>query len=251
MEFKASRVNIIGSKKMKLVSWNCGGAFRKKCQQIEDVYQPDIFVIQECEDPARSTQAYKEWAGSYLWVGDNKNKGLGIFDRSGIGLRALDWDAGELESFLPSVLGNGVMLVAVWTKYASSPNFRYIGQMWKYLQLHRERLAASNPLLIAGDFNSNTCWDEWDRWWNHSDVVRELSEIGIESFYHHYLNEAQGQESHPTLYHRYNKDKPYHVDYVFGSREFLKDGGISLAVGDANDWLAYSDHMPIEVSLAH
>lgn len=234
---------------MNLVSWNCGGAFRKKCELVEKAFEPDLLVVQECEDPARSTHAYREWAGEYLWLGDNKNKGIGIFDRTGIGLRALEWDAGRLESFLPCILGNGVTLLAVWTKFAHSPNFRYIGQMWKYLQAHREKLASSQPVLVVGDFNSNTCWDEWDRWWNHSDVVRELSEIGIESFYHRHFNEVQGQESHPTLYHRRKEDKPYHVDYIFGSRGFCESSGMSLAVGEANEWLAYSDHMPMVVRL--
>ena len=38
---------------MKFVSWNCAGAFREKFEEIikEDA---DIYVIQECEDPAKS-----------------------------------------------------------------------------------------------------------------------------------------------------------------------------------------------------
>lgn len=38
---------------MKIVSWNCAGAFREKYTSIieEDA---DIYVICECEDPARA-----------------------------------------------------------------------------------------------------------------------------------------------------------------------------------------------------
>ena len=38
---------------MKIISWNCNGAFRKKFSKILD-FDADIHVIQECEDPARS-----------------------------------------------------------------------------------------------------------------------------------------------------------------------------------------------------
>lgn len=235
---------------MKIITWNCGGAFRKKFEAVEDSYQPDLLIVQECEDPHQSTQSYREWAGNYLWAGDNKNKGIGIFDRTGVGIKALNWPLEKLESFLPCQLGNGVTLLAVWTKYANSPNFRYIGQLWKYLQLNGERLSRALPALVVGDFNSNTCWDEWDRWWNHSDVVRELSEIGIESYYHRHFDEAQGQESRPTLYHRRKRDKPYHVDYIFGSPELLVSDEAALLVGRVDEWLQYSDHMPLAVEIA-
>lgn len=235
---------------MKVVTWNCGGAFRKKCEAVERAFSPDLLIVQECEDPSWSSHAYQEWCGRYLWHGDNKNKGIGIFDRTGVGIEHLEWPSDGLESFLPCRIGNGVTLLAVWTKYANSPNFRYIGQLWKYLQLNRELLAESTPAIVVGDFNSNTCWDEWDRWWNHSDVVRELSELGIDSFYHRHFDEPQGEESQPTLFHRRKRDKPYHVDYVFGSKGLLASNPSAVMVGGVDDWLEYSDHMPLAVQVA-
>ena len=37
---------------MKLITWNCQGAFRKKAEIILTL-NPDILVIQECESPER------------------------------------------------------------------------------------------------------------------------------------------------------------------------------------------------------
>jgi len=236
---------------MKLVTWNCSGAFRKKCHLIESVCKPDLLVIQECEDPSKSTSNYRKWAGDYLWIGKNKNKnknnGIGIFDRSGLGLHALDWDPGRLELFLPVQLNSGPILLAVWTKEANSPTFKYIGQLWKYLKEHGDKLLNSDTALIAGDFNSNVRWDVWDRWWNHSDVVRELSDAGLKSFYHVFSNDEQGEESKPTLFLQRNRGKPYHIDYVFGPDRLFNQPGFNLAVGEPDDWLQHSDNMPVSV----
>jgi len=174
---------------MKIVTWNCNGAFRKKYYALESI-GADILVIQECENPALSTKNYQEWAGAYLWKGENKNRGIGIFSRNGHKLEKINWDDDGLQLFLPCRVGNLLNLIAVWTKQANSPNFRYIGQFWKYLQLHKEQFASANS-IICGDFNSNTQWDEWDRWWNHSDVVRELDEINIHSLYHKLTGEGR------------------------------------------------------------
>lgn len=92
--------------------------------------------------------------------------------------------------------------------------------------------------------NSNAIWDKRDRWWNHSGVVNELKGIGIESFYHKFTNEEQGKESQPTFFLHRKPEKPYHIDYVFGSKEFsskLK----KLEIGKMEKWLEISDHLPM------
>jgi exonuclease III len=228
---------------MKVITWNCNGAFRKKYHALDEL-QADVLVIQECENPAESTQQYREWAGNYLWTGQNKNKGIGVFAKPEVQLTPLDWNDDGLQSFLPCRVNDAFDLVAVWTKQANSPNFRYIGQLWKYLNLHGEKLAGK-PALLIGDFNSNTCWDEWDRWWNHSDVVQILSDLRLHSLYHSYFEEVQGQESRPTLFHMKNKDKPYHIDYAFASGDLFDPAMNAVEVGVMASWLSLSDHMPI------
>lgn len=233
---------------MKVVTWNCNGAFRKKYSAVDHL-SADLLIIQECEDPTLSTRAYRDWAGQCLWHGDSKNKGIGVFSSSNASVRALDWEDDGLQSFLPCVVNESFTLIAVWTKYANSPNFRYIGQLWKYLQKHKARLRDS-AFIPCGDLNSNARWDEWDRWWNHSDVVRELEELGAISTYHTFFGEAQGEESRPTLFHQRKPDKPYHVDYAFATPTLWRPGRDVIGVGAPANWLGVSDHMPLEFTVA-
>lgn len=248
---------------MRIVTWNCNGALRNK-HGLLDVLKPDILVVQECEDPDRSTKKYKDWADKYLWIGKSKNKGLGVFVRNNLSLNRCKWDGefsigglniehpasrwrtSELESFLPCQVGNHFLL-AVWTKQAGSPIFGHIGQLWKYLQIHHSDIA-ENKCMVIGDFNSNAIWDKSDRWWNHSDVVNELRSIGLESLYHVQFNEEQGEENVPTFYMYRMRDKPYHIDYVFLPKQLLEAS--QLTIGNKEGWLGVSDHMPLIVDVA-
>ena len=119
---------------MTIVTWNCNGAFRKKYHLFDDII-PDIFVIQECENPKTSTIEYKKWANNnYLWIGKGENKGIGIFARNNFTIELLDWSDintnyknEKLESFLPCKINGSIILLGVWTKRANSEVFVYIG----------------------------------------------------------------------------------------------------------------------------
>lgn len=226
---------------MKIVSWNCNGALRNKFHELY-ILDADIIIIQECENPSLYKNKYENFPYNYLWTGKNKNKGIGIFTRKDILLESLPWAKNELEEFLPCRVNNKFNLLAVWTKQANSPTFKYIGQLWKYIQLNREHLKIS-PLIIGGDFNSNSCWDLWDRWWNHSDVVSELNSLGIRSAYHFHFNESQGKEAIPTFYMNRKIERPYHIDYFFASKDILENSILQL--GDRDIWLKHSDHVPL------
>ena len=249
---------------MKIVSWNCNGALRKKTKFI-DSYSADILVIQECEDPARSTKTYQSWAADYVWHGDNKNKGIGIFARNGnrieklnwsgeftlTGIQskspALTWRSEELKSFLPCRINGEYLLLGVWTKANDSSSIGYMGQFWKYLQIQKADLSGDKT-IICGDFNSNTIWDEPGRWWNHSDVVAELEDIGLQSVYHYINEEVQGKESQPTLFLQKNPDKAYHIDYFFVAEDFLTN--CEMEIEKSEQWLKYSDHAPLALTTA-
>jgi len=235
---------------MKITTWNCNGALRKKFGALEKL-QSDIYVIQECENPVLTKNLkYQEWSNNHLWIGDNKNKGIGIFARAEIDLVQLDWSNTykdhTVKYFLPCRVNDQFNLINVWAHRNNSPNFGYIGQLWKYLQTNRDKF---NNLILTGDLNSNTIWDQWDRWWNHSDIVRELSELGIQSLYHQFFDEEQGQESQPTFYLQRKLEKPYHIDYAFAS-EPIAERLVKIEIGSVSEWLEISDHLPLTFELS-
>ncbi|MFZ3003257.1 MAG: endonuclease/exonuclease/phosphatase family protein [Undibacterium umbellatum] len=230
---------------IKVLTWNCNGAFRKKWSTIADL-GADLLIIQECEDPSMSSdRAYQEWAGVHHWTGLNKSRGLGVFARNGLMLNRVPIFLDPLELFLPLLIDDKWPLLATWTKQANSPTFGYIGQVWKFLQSNREFLRHPGAMLV-GDLNSNAKWDVWDRWWNHTDVVNDLADTGLRSVYHEHFWEAQGQEQKPTFYMQRKLNKPHHIDYVFcGSLWTARD----VEIGSPEDWLQLSDHMPLIATL--
>lgn len=226
---------------MKILTWNCNGALRKKHYLLNE-FSADITIIQECEDPSCSKDIeYLQYAANHLWHGHNKSKGIGVFAKKEFKLESVELPLEPLELFLPCVINGEIPLLATWTKQANSPNFAYIGQLWKFLQKHKSFLRHPSSMVI-GDLNSNKRWDEWDRWWNHTDVVSELSEIGLESAYHSFFSEVQGAELKPTLFLHRDRDKPYHIDYGFFGNVWEIE---HVQVGDPDNWLAHSDHMPL------
>lgn len=234
---------------MKIITWNSNGAFRKKYKFLEQ-FRADILVIQECEDPRVSNdEEYVSFAENYIWIGDNKNRGLGIFARGHFKIEQLRWSniyrGDPVKYFLPFLINNRQVVLAIWAHRNNSPTFEYIGQVWKYIQVNADLIPNS---ILIGDFNSNKIWDYWDRWWNHSDVVKILERNGIVSLYHKLTKEKQGEESIKTFFLHRNINKGYHIDYCF-LPEKLITANTKLEIPKFDDFKAISDHLPLIVEL--
>jgi len=58
------------------------------------------------------------------------------------------------------------------------------------------------------------------------------------------VNFRRGKE--PTFFMHHNREKPYHIDYCFSSRDFEVG---DVEVGDFGDWIKKSDQVPIIITL--
>jgi exonuclease III len=112
---------------MRIFTWNCNGALRKKTHLIDSV-DADLVIVQECEDPGQSTNAYLQWANNYIWFGDNKNKGIGVFSRKRYRFRSLEIDDYGNKLMLPFRFSENETALAVWTKRGDKLTRPYIGQ---------------------------------------------------------------------------------------------------------------------------
>ncbi|MBC7848688.1 MAG: endonuclease/exonuclease/phosphatase family protein [Chitinophagaceae bacterium] len=236
---------------MTIVTWNCNMAFRKKAQLLMR-YNPDILVIPECECLEKLVFPNEvPVPGSAVWYGDNPNKGLGIFAYGGLKLKRRRIHDSRFRFIVPvSVVGNGLelSLYAVWANNPKDPEGTYVEQVWKAINVYKKHIRKKQTILL-GDFNSNTIWDRKYRKGNHSHVVEFLDKKGIKSAYHAHHAKVQGKEEHPTLYMYRHLDKPYHLDYCFLSND-LRARIVNVEVGSYDEWSAYSDHVPLIITLA-
>lgn len=233
---------------MRIITWNCNMAFRKKADAIL-AHKPDILIVPECESPEKLLfENETQLPSDILWFGVNQHKGLGVFSYCDYKFRLLDCHNPDFKNILPiSVTGGKIdfTLFAIWANNPEDKDGQYVTQVWKAINYYDALLSGSKIILI-GDFNSNTIWDKPRREGNHTTVVEKLEAKNIFSTYHKFHNQVQGKEAHPTLFLYRHEDKPYHIDYCFASADFMSTLK-NVEVGSYKDWFKLSDHKPLIV----
>jgi exonuclease III len=210
--------------------------------------QPDLAVVPEC---SRATMRLCQEEGfETCWWGKNQNKGLGVIARKPWTLKpgptprqkwiASAWVRGPQE----------FLLIAVWAcPIGRVREFNYVGQTYEALIRHPRWFADGRPVVVCGDFNSNTSLDPGRKIRKHSAVVDLLVRKGIVSAYHSFFSEQHGAETRPTYYFWHRQERPFHLDYIFlpcSWMELVTD----VKVGAFPAWRGSSDHMPVWVDLA-
>lgn len=231
---------------MRIIEWNCQGAFRLKNKKILDL-KPDILIIPECEQENKlQFGQLTPQPNDFLWYGDTGKKGIAIFSYSNYKFRLLKEFNPDFRYIIPLEVADGknsFLLFAIWAMdNKQNPLARYIGQVWNAINYY-QTILGENSILI-GDFNSNQIWDTKDRVANHTDVVNFLKEHNIESLYHKQSDEEHGKESLKTFFMYRNIEKPYHIDYVFASQNIIENG-YKLTLETSENWIDKSDHIPL------
>jgi exodeoxyribonuclease-3 len=235
---------------VRIVSWNCGGAFHRKWSHLADL-KPDIAIVMECCQPDRVMDL---GFTSSEWVGRLHYKGLAVF---GFG----DWRIEKrptkesLEWVLPvDVTGpESLTLIAVWAMNhrAKTHPQQFAGMTQPEAMVDACDLGSiTSPLVVAGDFNSHPIFDT-PRKPSFARTSSRLHDAGLVSLYHATSGEPFGEESTPTHWWRDRTiDGPrYHIDYVWVSESV--HAGAQLRVGSYDEWVtqAGSDHAALIVDL--
>lgn len=231
-------------------SWNCNMAFRRKVECILHE-STDVLVIQECECVEKlCLDKWKIQPTAHYWYGNNPNKGIAIFTFNGfkIDLQYLEHNE-SFEFIIPvRIFADNFefILYAVWTQ--KTYNGHYTVHIFDAVEYYKDKITCF-PSIIMGDYNSNSIWDKARRRTNHTNLVKMLSEINLSSVYHISRQEDQGKENTPTLYFQRKEDRGYHIDYCFISNELIPSV-IAFTIGVYSEYIMYSDHMPLQLSLS-
>ncbi|MGZ8553723.1 MAG: endonuclease/exonuclease/phosphatase family protein, partial [Chitinophagaceae bacterium] len=135
---------------MKIITWNCNMAFRKKAGLIL-TYNPDILIVPECEHPDK----LKFTAGTpeptdTLWFGTNHNKGLGIFSYSKFRFKLHKTHNPAIKMVIPvSVTGGDykLMLYGIWANNPGDPDGQYVEQVWKAIHHYDKHINNKQTIL--------------------------------------------------------------------------------------------------------
>lgn len=219
---------------MKIISWNCNGKFREKFTEIIDE-DADIYVIQECENPAEATdEDYREFAGNnYFWTGNLHYKGLGIFAKEDIKIEKLEYE-GEFEHFILVRVNDSFNLLGVWA-------------MPKYIEMIHDFFDANEDLfdenlIMCGDFNSSVVFNyHHPKAKNHTELNRKLENKNLISVYHDLTGDGQGEEKEMTFYQARHLNNAFHLDLVYAGENVVKQ----FTILDQYKWITVSDHLPL------
>ena len=226
---------------MRVVTWNVCDAFDRKFGHLERL-KPDLAIVQEVRPGCLAFAGLSERA---IWLGAEGQKGLAAI---GYG----DWELSPAmdipERWFRTVIARkgslALHLVAVWvdsSQECSPPTLSALARLQDFVR--------AAPTIIAGDFNHCVAMDKRKSPGKRfSDVLMALDELGLSSAWHDHRQEEHGQESAATLYWTWNRDRRFHIDFLFCSRSI---GVEQSSLGTYEQFVPtkISDHVPLVVDL--
>lgn len=230
---------------MRLITWNCKGAFHRKHDFVAALC-PDILIAPECERISEIAQPFNSApVRSLEWFGSNPRKGLAVISYGDYALTVHPSYDSRFQWIVPLLVSGPetFVLFAVWTLPSGGYGGRYIRPALEAFEFYKPIIDTSE-VIWAGDFNSNFNFDEPSRRYKFCDFVSLLRQRGLHSLYHRQRACEHGEEPDHTFYLHHNLAKGYHIDYVFAS-ERLHPFGLDISIGSHAEWSKRSDHAPL------
>lgn len=230
---------------MRLITWNCKGAFHRKHDYVAAL-RPDILIVPECEKIAGVTQPFNcAPVRSIGWFGSNTRKGLAVLSYGDYTFDVHHCYDSRHQWIIPLTVTGPVtfVLFAVWTLPLRRLESRYVRPLLEAFEFYKPVLD-STEVVWAGDFNSSYIFDKPSRKYKFRDFVSQLAHCGLHSLYHQQRDCAHGAELEDTFYLYHHKEKGYHIDYVFAADSFHPHG-VEVSVGSHEEWSKRSDHAPL------
>jgi exonuclease III len=230
---------------MRLITWNCKGAFHRKHDFVAAL-RPDILIVPECEMVSGVAQPFNSApVQSFKWFGSNPRKGLAAISYGDYALEVHPSYDPRFQWIVPlSVSGPmAFVLFAVWSVPYGGYRSLYVRPVLDAFEFYKPTMDTSE-VIWAGDFNSNFIWDTPSRRYKFRDLVSLLTQRGLHSLYHHQRQCEHGKEPDHTFYLHHHSHKGYHIDYVFAP-ERLHPYGINVSIGSHVEWSKRSDHAPL------
>ncbi len=221
--------------RLRLATWNCcRGPIGDKLRAAESL-GADVLVIQELPRPAGPVP--------FLWFPVGRSLGVAVITGNGFTAKPAPVRGALLGSHAADIEGPiRFRLLAVWTR-AEHGYVRSLAADLDTVKAHRSR----RPVVLAGDFNSNSIWDRPRRSFDHGRLVRRLhDELGLVSAYYAWHGVAHGAEPDATHFFLRKPDRPYHLDYCFVPERWKIR---NVSVGRNDEWARTSDHRPLVVDL--
>ncbi len=182
---------------MRLVTWNCRGAFYRK-HALAAALHPDILIVPECERLSGIQQPIDSRAvRSFEWFGTNPRKGMAVLSYGDYNLEIHPSYDPSHQWIVPLTVSGptSFVLFAVWTLPRGGYSGRYVRPLLEAFESYKE-LMTSSEAIWAGDFNSNFIFDRPSRRYKFRDFVALLGQNGFHSLYHHQHGCEHGEEPH-------------------------------------------------------
>lgn len=222
---------------MQITTWNCARKKRESILPSVRALNSDFALLQELPCPSESSP-------DELWIGTNPKQGVSVISCTGAPISlAGDYDE-TLRYALPVEVGGErpFQLLAIWM--LKDPE-HYVPNLVAILE-HYRPFIGRRPTVVAGDFNANPGFDKTHPGYLFGSIAAKFEELGLCSAYHTKTGDVHGQETQPTYFHQYNRQKPFHIDYLFFPLLWRSLGPVT--VGSYDDYSALSDHRPLTAS---